>query len=98
MKFFFPSPDTDKTISVIQKTLAGRKLGQMVSIDHVNAVIEVTISKLGTSIIQFSKKQRDGGEEWALKSEKIAFAHKAFKSEVLEKLFKIVESAGGQVL
>ena len=57
-----------------------------------------TISKLGTSILSFAEKATAGGLEYTLASEKIAFAHKAFKGEVTEKILKIVEKAGGKVM
>jgi hypothetical protein len=98
MKFFFPSKDTAKIIDDLQESLSGRKLGKMVSIDLSGELIHVTISKLGTSVIQFASKQKDSGQEWSVSSEKIAFSHKAFKEEVMEKLYKIVEGVGGTVL
>ena len=40
---------------------------------------------------------KGGALIWELQTEKIALAHKAFKSEVLEKLTKIITQTGGTV-
>lgn len=87
MKFFFENPDMTQVMkSFLKSSLSGRKLGQMVSIQPDGELIKVTISKLGTSTIHFARKARDGGQEWCLDSEKIALSHRAFKSDVMEKL------------
>jgi hypothetical protein len=98
MKFFFPNNDTDSVIGDLKKSLSGRKLGEMVAIDKDGKDVVVKISKLGTSTITFSPKQATGGQEWSLKSEKIALSHRAFKDDVLAKLNSIVEGIGGKTL
>ncbi|MEZ4741702.1 MAG: hypothetical protein R3B45_04525 [Bdellovibrionota bacterium] len=98
MKFYFPESDTEKIVKSLKKALSGRKLGKMVDFNNEATKIRVTISKLGTSNIDFKQTPAKDGVEWTLTSEKIAFSHKAFKDEVIEKINKIIESVGGTVL
>ena len=94
MKFKFPGKDADKIISMMEENLSGRKLGEMVSLSQKDEGIVVTISKLGTSTLEFTKNEEGGFE---LASEKIAFAHRIFKDEVTEKICQIIEKCGGEV-
>ena len=94
MKFKFPGKDADKIISMMTENLSGRKLGEMVSLEQKDEGIVVTISKLGTSTLEFAKTEEGGFE---LANEKIAFAHRIFKDEVTEKICQIIETCGGEV-
>jgi len=94
MKFKFPGKNADKVIELMNEKLDGRKLGDMVSLEEKDEGIIVTISKLGTSTLEFCKND-DGGFELA--SEKIAFAHRMFKDEVTEKICQVIETCGGEV-
>jgi hypothetical protein len=94
MKFKFPEKDTEKVIELMKENLSGRKLGEMVSLDKKDDGIVVTISKLGTSTLEFTKDDEGG---FALASEKIAFAHRMFKDEVTQKICQIIEKCGGEV-
>ena len=99
MKYFFPSrPSLDEIIADVESKLAGRKLGKMVSLHSTGDGLEVKISKLGTSTLTFASIQSDSGLTLELGQQKIAFSHKGFKQEVLEKINAIIESCGGQVL
>ncbi len=98
MKFKFKDKDPKKALSSIQEKLEGRKLGEMVSLKLDGGNLEVTISKLGTSKMEFSyQEEKDGGMSWKLSKEKIALAHRAFKDDVAEKLKGIVRDAGGAI-
>lgn len=97
MKFRFPKQDGKQIIKLIEEALGGRSLADMVKFEAGPADLIVTISKLGTSTLTF--KRADAGPtevEYTLASEKIAFAHKAFKDEVTQKLLKVIEKAGGK--
>ncbi len=94
MKFKFPEKNTKEVIEIMEENLSGRKLGEMVSIQEKDEGIVVTISKLGTSTLEFAKDDEGG---FALSSEKIAFAHRMFKDEVTDKICQMIEKCGGQV-
>lgn len=74
-----------------------RKLADMVNFALKTGQLEVTISKLGTSVLQFSEKDTDKGLEYTLANEKIALTHRAFKDEVTQKIARVIEKAGGKV-
>lgn len=98
MKLSFSEKNRDKILASIKEAMAGRKLADMVNIALTKGKLEVTISKLGTSTLTFAEKESDKGLEYSLTTEKIAFAHKAFKDEVTEKIRKVIEKAGGKVV
>ena len=97
MKIIFKEGDAPAIVEKIKAQLAGRKLGEMVSFSLNGKDLEVTIKKLGTSSLKFTDESKNGSIQWNLTSEKIAFAHKAFKDDVLEKITKVVNQVGGSV-
>ena len=99
MKYFFPSrTNLDEIVDEVKGKLEGRKLGKMVSLQSSGNGLEVKISKLGTSTLTFGCSQSDSGLTLELGQQKIAFSHKSFKQEVLEKINAIIVSCGGKVV
>jgi hypothetical protein len=98
MKVQFPKQATSSVIAAIKKTMDGRALGDLVSIGEASGGLEVKISKLGTSTLQFERAESGEFITFTLTVEKIAFAHKAFKDEVKQKLVHVIEKSGGKVL
>ena len=98
MKFFFPKNEPEALMNQIMEELGGRELGKLLSFEVSGNDLTVTISKLGTSVIEFSGHTKDGGIEYDMSREKIAFAHKAFKGDVMAKLCKVIEKVGGTVI
>lgn len=98
MKIRFPKQANNDIISAIQKTMSGRSLGDLVSIGEESGSLMVKISKLGTSTLLFERKDESEFAVFTLTTEKIAFAHKAFKDEVKQKLVHVIEKSGGTVL
>ena len=97
MEFSFPDTDTKIVTDKIMAKLGGRELGKMVTFNPTATGIEVTISKFGTSRLEFSKTENNGHAIFKLTEEKIAFAHRAFKDEVQDKMRKIILQAGGTI-
>lgn len=97
MRAKFPQKDPKEVLSAMQKVLSGRELGNLVSLSLSGQELVVTISKLGTSTITFGSAALGGGLEFTLKNEKIAFAHRPFKDEVMKKFEHLIEQAGGKV-
>lgn len=98
MKLYFKEKDPNKVISDLTAALGGRKLGSLLEFSLNGKDVTVTIKKLGTSTLEFTHNpSRSDGLEWVLSQEKIAFAHKAFKDDMLSKLTTIIENIGGVV-
>ena len=98
MKFRFPKQDGKAIVKAIEQALGGRSLADMVKFDASPTNLIVTISKLGTSTLTFSRTDAGNEVEYALKEEKIAFTHKAFKDDVTQKLLNVIEKAGGKLV
>ena len=95
MHLSFSSDDPKKILDDINGHLSGRELGKMVNLKLEGSDLVVLIQKMGTSELRFTGTVADGKVEYDLKKEKIAFAHKPFKDEVIGKIKKIVEACGG---
>lgn len=98
MKVQFAKQSTQTIITGIRQAMDGRALGDMVSIDEERGGLLVKISRLGTSSLQFDRSENGEFAVFTLSEEKIAFAHRAFKDEVLSKLVHIIEKSGGKIL
>lgn len=98
MKIQFPKQPGSEIIASLQKVLTGRSLGDLVSLEEQGSDLVMKISKLGTSSLTFSRSETGTHALYTLSSEKIAFAHRAFKDEVKDKLVHVIEKAGGTVL
>jgi hypothetical protein len=98
MRVKFNESDRNKVLENIKSVLGQRKLADLLDFSVIPGSLIVKISKLGTSELSFTEKAAANGIEYTLTGEKIALAHRAFKSEVTEKIIKIVEKAGGTVV
>ncbi|MFW7377619.1 MAG: hypothetical protein ACOH5I_02270 [Oligoflexus sp.] len=97
MKILFSEKSTEVIVDALTDAMGGRQLAKMVSFDVKNDQMVVTISKLGTSTLTFSRKETSDGSEFNLAQEKIALAHRPMKNEVKEKILKVVQKAGGKI-
>jgi hypothetical protein len=98
MNIFFSKTNPAEIVADINAVLSGRKLGDLVSIEHSGDEITVVIAKAGTSKISFKAEKKPDGLTLKKSGEKIAFTHKLFKDEVTEKFLQVVEKAGGKVV
>lgn len=97
MKISYAKGTPEEVIAAIQAKLEGRKLGEMVNFDLNGTGLDVTIKKLGTSLLSFQQIAKTQGLAWHLTKEKIALSHRPFKDEVMDKIAKIVEQTGGKM-
>ena len=97
MKVYFIEKNRDKILASIKEALGDRELAKLVHFNMNVGSLDVVISKLGTSTLQFTEEETTLGMEYRLTSEKIAFAHRAFKDEVTKKIVRVIERAGGKV-
>lgn len=98
MKVQFTKQSNQTIISGLRQAMDGRAISDMVSIDEERGGLQVKISKLGTSTLQFDRSENGEFAVFTLTEEKIAFAHRAFKDDVKSKLVHIIEKSGGKVL
>ena len=98
MKFRFPKQDGKEIVKAIEAALGGRSLADLVKFDSNATNLIVTISKLGTSTLTFSRAETGNEVEYSLKEEKIAFTHRAFKDDVTQKLMSVIAKAGGKLV
>lgn len=98
MKFFFSDKDPKVVNDKILGALGARELGKIVQFELGKNDLTVTIAKMGTSTLKFNHSEKNGGRQFELAEEKIAFTHRAFKQDVLDKLCQIIEKCGGKVV
>lgn len=84
-------------LSAMQSALSGRALGEIVSIRRDGGDVVVAFSKLGSSEVRYRIVERDAGFRCERTTEKIAFAHKAFRGEIEGKIAKLLEKLGARV-
>ena len=97
MKLCFENLQPEPVVHKLQEQLQDRKLGDLVHFDLSGDDIRVTIQKMGTSTLDFRHEKIGTRHEWTLTQEKIAFTHRPFKGEMLEKIVKLVAKVGGSV-
>lgn len=97
MEVQFAEKDLNVIISKLKEVMGDRELSKMVNFDKQGDGLLVTISKLGTSTLQFDCKQTPQGCHLTLSKEKIALAHRPLKGDVTSKIIKVIEKAGGKV-
>ncbi len=98
MKISFDAEATEAIISKIKKTMENRNLAKIVEFStDPQGNITIHIKKLGTSTLSFSRLEEKGKAIFKLSEEKIAFAHRAFKDEVTQKIMQVIELAGGKI-
>lgn len=98
MKISFPAQDTKKIVDAIRKAMGDRALTEIVDFSVKQSDMIITISKMGTSTLTFSRADNGDNVTFTMTGEKIAFTHRAFKGEVTDALVKIVKKAGGTIL
>ena len=98
MEIKFPKDKkTEDIIKTLEEQLDGRKLGQMVQFSSEDGNLKVLINKLGKSTLEFCRADDDDDACFKLEKEKIAFAHRAFKDDITQKIMQVIEKIGGKV-
>lgn len=97
MKLCFENIEPTQVVHNLQEELKNRKWGDLVQFESIGDDIRVTIQKMGTSTLAFQHKKTGPHHVWTLTEEKIAFAHRAFKEEMKEKIVALVAKVGGSV-
>ena len=85
-------------VDIVQSALQERELGKIASISLEGSDIAVIFSKLGKSQILFAISEADGSFEAKHKSEKIALAHRALRSQIEGKVEKILQKCGAEIV
>lgn len=85
-------------VQAVQAKLQGRDLGKIVSIVLAEEKIIVSFRQFRTSEINFTITQQNEEKfETRVTGEKIALAHRAFRSEIERKLVKVLLSCGASL-
>lgn len=89
-----PQEFIDKVMIILQKG----ELGKITTMTAAANSFTVVFSKLGKSELVYDLTKEDNSFSCTFKSEKIAFAHKAFKGEVDKGITKAFEHTGATVV
>lgn len=95
-------------LSDVRNAISGRELGKIVSFEAPpesscapgsGFALKVVISKVGTSYLNFQITPMASGSGFLarLESEKIALAHRPFRSDIESKLARVLTSCGATV-
>ena len=99
MKILFKEGTSEEALQKIRASLKSRHLGELVQIKSTYQTITVQVNKMGRSTLEFEQHALEGGGfEWKLVKEKLAFAHKVLRSDILSKLENILEPLGGSLI
>lgn len=97
-----PSKSAQDFVHQVSSQLAGRELGKIVSLTAPGNAIVVCFSKFGKSELTYdvtsaAKSGPDGPLQARLVNEKIALAHRAFRTDIEGKLKKVLLACGAKV-
>lgn len=95
--FSVSSGTANDFIKKVTDSLSGRELGKIASVSLSGENVVIKFSKLGTSEVIFNLNKDTNGFKCTHQSEKIAFTHKAFRSDIEGKLSKVLELNGAKV-
>ena len=98
MQILFRSQDPETVYQALEDNLANRELGKLIQLELSDKDLRVEVNKLGTSSLEFQYKLDGAGFIWELRREKIAFSHRAFKSDILAKIGALVDQIGGSIV
>ncbi|MCA2961623.1 MAG: hypothetical protein IOD12_15340 [Silvanigrellales bacterium] len=84
-------------IDGVRAALEGREISKIASFRVSATEIAVIFSKLGTTELVYDVKPKGSGFVASLKSEKVAFTHRAFRADIEGKLRKVMEKCGAKV-
>ena len=95
--FEIPFNNVEDFTSKVKGELSSRPLGKIVQFSHQGEVLSVSFSKLGKSTVTYRVGKHLDGHKARLVEEKIAFAHKAFKGEIIGKITRLLERHGAKI-
>ena len=95
--FCFDAIGGDEFVKKFTENIKSRAIGEFLNIEHSGNDLVITINKLGTSVLRYKIEGNGAGCKIVPVEEKIAWAHKAFKSEMEDKLIKTIEKLGGKI-
>jgi hypothetical protein len=84
-------------VEKLKAALAGREIAKIVSFRTAPEEITVIFSKLGTTEIKYQVVSKASGFVATLATEKVALAHRPFKSEIQAKLVSAMQKIGAKV-
>lgn len=98
MEINYPNDlEPTEVVERIKNELGGRKLGKILTFEISETELNVTIKKMGTSTLSFTRSSDSENINWVLSKEKIALTHRPLKSDMIEKLTAVIKKTGGEV-
>lgn len=98
MKSFEMSGTTlEGFVQRVREALAGRELGEMVSLEQEADGLVVRFERMGTSELHYRVTPQDGGFHAELEREDIAPLHGMFRATFEEKLAQVLGRLGARV-
>ncbi len=98
MNFSFEDTTPQEVIQRLTDGLEDRGLGRLVNFDLSESELVVTIRKLGRSRLVFDVESGDHGHQFSLREQRIALAHRAFRSKVEALIKDVVDNIGGRII
>ncbi|MEI7895264.1 MAG: hypothetical protein WCI05_19360 [Myxococcales bacterium] len=95
--FEVSSGSPEEFLEKVRNALSTRTLGKVASMRLDGQDVVVIFSKMGTSEVRYRIERRAEGFRCSHTSEKIAFAHRAFRGDMESKLRVVFEKEGAQV-
>src|SRR5690242_14583522 len=83
--------------SRVSEALRGRSLGSIVSVEGRSDAFFVRFDRLGKSEVEYRVTPVGGGFRAEVARESIAFAHRAFRSDIESRLDKLVVKLGAKI-
>lgn len=98
MKAFTVSNESPLVFAArVSEALKGRSLGSIVSVEGRPDAFLVRFDRLGKSEVEYRVVADGPGFRATVAKESIAFAHRAFRSDIEGRLVKLVEKLGAKV-
>lgn len=95
--FTVPSLTPDDFVAKVRAALAGRELGELVSLQRAGDELVVRFERMGTTELRYEIEPGDDGFVAKLRSERVAPLHTPFRSTFEEKLAQVLARVGASV-
>lgn len=96
-RFEVPDRSPEEFVEDVRRALAGRSLGQIVSLDVEGEQIVVRLRKMGTTELRYDTAPEGEGFVATLAREKVAPFHAPFRADFEHKLEHVLDDLGARL-
>ncbi len=96
--FEVPDLTVDEFLAKVRAALAGRELGELVSLDRVGSDLVVRFQRMGTTELRYAVAEDGRGFVARLAKERVAPLHAPFREAFEEKLAQVLARVGARVI